>query len=101
MPAISTKQFKVITNAGSNAPQTSVAASPALSGRTLLVIQNTGANPGLLHFREPVQGDGSDILVAAGQLYSFQQSDTCPREKVNLGSAAATTWAILEQVQAS
>jgi hypothetical protein len=100
MPAISTKQFKVITPAGSNAPTTCVAASPALPGRTLLLIQNTGANPGLIHFKEGVQGDGSDIAVAAGAFAPlFDHATTCPREKVNLGSASATTWAVLEQVQ--
>lgn len=100
MPAISTKQFKVITPAGSNTPTTCVAASPAIPGRTLLLIQNTGANPGLVHFKEGVQGDSSDIEVASkGFVPLFDQVATCPKEKVNLGSILATTWAIVEQVQ--
>lgn len=98
MPAIRLKQFKVITPALSNTPATSVAASPAIDGRTLLTIQNTGANPGLLHFKEAVQNDGSDIAIPAGQLVTFDQAETCPREKVNLGSALLTTWAVVEQV---
>lgn len=100
MPALSMKQFKVVTPAGSNTPQTSVQASPAIPGRTLLFIQNTGANPGALHFKENVQGDPSDIAIPAGGSQKFDQDTTCPRERVNLGSALATTWAILEQVAA-
>lgn len=99
MPAISTKQFKVITPANSNTPTACVAASPAIAGRTLLTIQNTGANPGLLHFKEGVQADGSDIAIPAGGTITYDQADTCPREKVNLGSILATTWAVVEQVQ--
>lgn len=99
MPAVSMKQFKVITPAGSNTPQTSVAASPALPGRTLLFVQNNGSNPGVVHFKENVQGDASDITVpAGGSLPVFDQADTCPKEKINLGSALATSWVLLEQV---
>lgn len=98
MPAVNTKQFRVLTPALSNTPTTSVGASPAIAGRTLLTIQNTGANPGLLHFKEAVQGDGSDIAFAAGQIVTFDQAETCPREKVTLGSALPTTWAVIEQV---
>lgn len=66
--------------------------------RTLLEIQNTGANPGFYHFKEAVQGDGSDFTLAAGAVKTFDQSDTCPTEALNLGSTLGTTWAILEQV---
>lgn len=98
MPAVSMKQFKVITPAGSNTTQTSVQASPALPGRTLLAIQNVGTAVGLLHFKENVQGDASDLSIAIGEKIIFDQADTCPREKINLGSVTATAWAILEQV---
>lgn len=98
MPAVSMKQFTVLTPAGSNTPQTTISASPATPGRTLLFIQNNGANPGRLHFKENVQNDTSDIVVVAGDHVTFSQSDTTPREKINLGSALATSWVILEQV---
>lgn len=98
MPAVSMKQFAVVTPAGSNTPQTSVQASPAIPGRTLLFIQNVGANNGSLHFKENVQGNMSDIQLTPGQFVQFDQAETTPKEKVNLGSAGGTSWAILEQV---
>lgn len=99
MPAISSKQYKVITAAGTATDATSRTAAPQAPNRTMLLIQNTGANPGLVHFGENVQGDGSDFLVASGaSLPLWDQADTTPKEKINLGSAAGTTWAILEQV---
>lgn len=100
MPAISTKQFGVITPAGSNTPQTSIAASPATPGRQLLYIQNVGGNPGRIHLKENVQGDFTDLIIPAGGDFGpFDQSDTCPRETINLGSALATNWVVLEQVK--
>lgn len=100
MPALSLKQFQILTPAGSNTPTTSVQASPGIPGRSLLFIQNNGANPGRLHFKETVQNDSTDIIIAAGDTILFDQSDTCPREKVNLGSLLATSWVLLEQVMA-
>lgn len=101
MPSRSTKQFKASSPASATFPAGSQRVSPANDLRTLLVIENTGANPGLVHFKEQVQGDGSDFLVAAGGFLNYQQSDTCPTEAVNIGSTLGTTWAILEQVTRS
>lgn len=101
MPAdrVQTKQTRVITAGGSNTPQTSVRAAPYTPGRTLIMLQNVGANPGLVHFKETVQGDLSDYTVLAGAyLPVFDQADTCPIEAINLGSALITTWVLLEQV---
>jgi hypothetical protein len=99
MPAPRTKQYRGVSAAGSNTPTTSKRISPNTPNRLMLTIQNTGANPGLLHFSEPVQGDGSDILFAVGQILIFDQPGTCPTEAINVGSTLGTTWALLEQVQ--
>lgn len=71
--------------------------APGNPNRTLLLIQNTGANPGFLRFSEACKGDGSDILLAAGSApLVWDQADTCPVEAVNLASILGTTWAINE-----
>lgn len=70
--------------------------APAAPDRTLLLIQNTGANPGLLRFSESCKGDGSDLVIAVGSFWLWDQADTCPVEAVNLASVLGTTWAILE-----
>lgn len=90
------KQYAVTSPVGSNTPQTSVQISPNNDRRISLIIQNTGANPGLLQFSNPVKGDGSDLTIAALGILILNQDTTCPTEAINVGSALATTWAILE-----
>lgn len=102
MPAVNRQQIKhtaVPTPAGSNTPTASVRVSPETPRRTFLYIVNTGANPGLLRLGDKVQGDGADIPIAAGADFGpLQIAETCPSEAINLGSVAATTWAVIEGV---
>lgn len=85
------------TPAGSNTPTNSVRLSPATPNRTFLLIQNTGANPGLLRLGNKVQADGGDLTVPAGGAFGpFDIAETCPTESIDIGSALATTWAIIE-----
>lgn len=93
------KHYGGLAVAGSNTPQTSVRVAPTNPKRILLMIQNTGANAGLVRFEEPIQGDGSDILFAPGAGLLFDRGDTCPQGAVNVGSSAGTTFTILEGVR--
>lgn len=98
MPQI-TSQRGTRTVAGSNTPTTSVRFSPEVPNRTFLLVVNTGTNPGLLRLNEPIQGDGTDLPVpAGGQFGPFDIPETCPNSAINLGSALATSWAIIEGV---
>lgn len=101
MPATNgrTKHYRMLVAANSNTPQTSVRASPQTPGRIAMWIQNTGANPGLLHIKENVQGDGSDFTLASGAFINFDQLGTCPTEAINVGSAAGTTFSIIEMTE--
>lgn len=95
MPALSIKQFQVISVAG----DPSKAAVPANPGRKYLVIQNTGGNPGRVRLGGAVRGDGGDMVFSAGQLVPLSiQADLCPLESINFQSTAGTTWAVLEGV---
>lgn len=101
--AIRNKQYRVILLAGSNTPNTSIQATPATPSRCSLLIQNTGANPALFQISNPIRGDGSDILLAAGASFLFNQlapdgSFNGPTESLNFGAALATTIAIMEGV---
>lgn len=102
MPAANNQRIKqtvIRSAAATNTPETSVRLSPETPGRTFLYIQNTGASPGLLRFAEKVLGDNGDIMVAAGGFVGpFTIPETCPSEAINVGSAAGTTWAIIEGV---
>jgi hypothetical protein len=96
--AARSKQYRVLVPAGSNTNTTSIRAAPQTPGRIALWIQNTGAQPGLLRFKENVQGDGGDFAIAVGAFFPVDLSAPCPTEAINLGSAAGTTFAILEMV---
>lgn len=94
----SIKHYGAVSKAtlAANIPNESERVAPLAPNRTLLVVQNTGANPGLLRFGEPCKGDGTDLVVAAGAFVSWDQADTCPVEAINLVSILGTSWAILE-----
>lgn len=96
-----TKCFGQIVPAGSNTAETSVRVVPGNPERTMLVIQNTGANAGLVRFEEPVQGDGGDILFEAGSGLVWDRAATCPEAAINVGSLLGTTFSITEQVTPS
>lgn len=97
MPA-RTKQYRVLVPANTNTNAASVRAAPQTPGRVSLWIQNTGANPGLLRFKENIQGDLGDFTLAPGAFFPTDLSSPCPTEAINVGSAAGTTFAILEMV---
>lgn len=93
-------QYGTTLPAGSDTPTTSVRISPKAGAgrRTMLMIQNTGLNPGLVRFGEPILGDGTDLLFTPGSGLVFDRSETCPEGAINLGSNLGTSFAILEQV---
>ena len=95
-----TMQYGTTLAAGTDTPASSVRISPKAGAgrRTLLMIQNTGANPGLVRFGEPILGDGTDLLFTPGSGLLFDRASTCPEGAINLGSNLGTTFAILEQV---
>ncbi len=95
MPAVF-KQYVGEAPVGSVASPLANAVAPTNPMRIGLYIQNTGANPLLVQFANKVQGNGSDLAIAAGQLVAFTIPDTCPRESINIGSALGTTCMILE-----
>jgi len=93
------KHYGGLAKAGTNNAQTSVRVTAANPKRILLMIQNTGANPGLVRFEEPIQGDGSDMLFESKSGLVFDRSDTCPQGAVNIGSELGTTFMIMEGVR--
>lgn len=96
-PGVQTvKHYGFASLANADVTQGTVRVAPNNPNRTLITIQNTGANPGLLRWGEPCKGDGSDQVIAAGQDKTYDQADTCPVEAINLASIAGTTWAIVE-----
>lgn len=109
MPAtkLETKQYRAVSiaTAAAGFPAASKRLSPqtdsATATRVSLIVQNTGANPGLVHFAEQVQADGSDIVLGAGERLEYKDARTTPREALNLGSILGTTWAIIEGVERS
>lgn len=99
MPAVKkTVQYRGVCPVGSNNPETSVRIAAGNGARTMLLIQNTGAADGLVHFGEDVQGDGSDILFTPGAGLLWDRETTVPEAAINIGSAAGTTFLIVEQV---
>lgn len=93
------KQTRYLVGANSNTPQTSVRGAPQTPGRVALWIQNTGANPGLVQFKNNIQGDGSDFTLNAGAFFPTDLSNPCPTEAINFGSILGTTFAVLELVE--
>jgi hypothetical protein len=101
MPAVRTKQYLVVTTAGAGAlTGPNVRPAPAGPVRVSLLIQNTGANPGLFRFDGAVRNDGSDITVAAGAFLPifWSEGTACPNESLNFASLLATKWAVIEGV---
>jgi len=93
------KHYGGLAKAGTDNPQTSVRVTPANPRRIFLMIQNTGANSGLVRLEEPIQGDGSDMLFTTGSGLVFDRETTCPQGAINIGSAAGTTFCIVEGVR--
>jgi hypothetical protein len=93
-----TKTYGVVCDAGSNTPETCVRAAPKNVQRSMLLIENTGDNDGLVRFGEPVLGDGSDILFTSGSGLLWDRSATCPEASLNFGSADGTTFSVTEQI---
>lgn len=99
MPAPSARTAKTYTIV-SAALDTKAAPVPQNPKRLAIRIQNTGAQPGLARFGGPVQGNGSDMLFAAGSApEKWDQEGTCPLESINFYSAAGTTWSVTEIVE--
>ena len=71
-------------------------ASPQTPTRGYLLIQNTGANPGLFRLVDDVRRDGGDVLINAGAVFEWDNPDTTPREALNFASDLGTTFAIIE-----
>lgn len=69
---------------------------PANPKRVLLVIQNTGVNPGRFRFEQPVQNDAGDQVLASMERVILDNPDTCPAEGVNFLSDLGTTFAVIE-----
>jgi hypothetical protein len=92
------KHYGVTAAAGGASKRVSPAVNSQSGRRTLLIIQNTGANAGLCRIGEDVRGDGSDITIAAGTFLGFTNPDTCPWEAINLRSTAGTTFSIIEGI---
>lgn len=103
MPAVNRIPKKTVTygvrlEAGTNTPETSVRVAAGNPERTMLLIQNTGANDGLVRFGGPILGDGTDILFTAGSGLLWDREMTCPESSMDFGSALGTTFTITEQV---
>lgn len=95
MPALRTKQYGIVSTAAA----TSVRPGPAVPNRRYLMIQNTGANPGLFRFGGSTRGDGSDMLFAAGTGVILSTESVCPIEDLNFSSVLGTTWSVIEGVE--
>jgi hypothetical protein len=75
---------------------------PTNPRRLGLVIQNTGAAPGLVRFGDTVKNDGSDLLLAAGEFApAWLTPETTPIESVNFFSESGTTFCVIETVKGS
>ena len=92
------KHYGGIAPAGSNNEAGCVRVTPENPRRTMLFIQNTGTNAGLVRFEEPIQGDGSDMLFVGGSGILWDRADTVPQSAINVGSLLGTTFAVIEQV---
>lgn len=93
MPALKTKQYLVLTQAGA----ASFSPGPAVPERRYLAIQNTGANAGRFRFGGATRADGSDVAFAAGALVIFSPTpDLCPIESLNFSSLLGTSWSVIE-----
>jgi hypothetical protein len=88
------KTYQVVTQAGA----ASIRPVPENPHRIGLFIQNTSANPGLVHLGAATAMNGSDILFAAGQIVRWDQGDTCPVEGVNFSSTLQVTWCVIETI---
>lgn len=102
MPAASakrrTKQYGLPVAAGTDNVAGAIRVAPANANRSMLIIQNAGANDGLIRFDSAVQGDGTDMVFAAGSGLVFDRENTCPEAEIWVGSALGTTFTFIEQV---
>lgn len=105
MPAVRFKQYLYTAAAATNVPvQGQTAAAPQVDQRCYLLIQNTAAaNSALVQFKNPIKGNGSDLILAAGQAMLFDQTlpdgtPNIPIDAIYIGSQAGATVAILEGV---
>lgn len=94
MPARKTKTYTVVSGPGATT-QASVPENPKRIG---LFMQNTGGTLGIARFGGPTQGNGSDMQFSAGKDIKWDNPDTCPQESINVSSAAALTWCVIETV---
>lgn len=92
------KTYNFVTPTPAGVTQRPVPENP---NRVSLVIQNTGAQPGQVRFGAPNLTAAQDFTWAAGQFTKWDQADTCPLDSVNLNSAAATTWTVMEGIRAA
>lgn len=93
-----TKTYGGIAPVDSNTAQTSVYVAPGNPDRSMLLVQNTGANIGLLRFGGAVLGDGSDTSFDPGAGLLFDRATTCPEASIYIGSVLGTTFSFTEQV---
>lgn len=89
-----TKTYPVVTQAGG----ASIQPVPQNPSRIALFVQNTSVNPGLMRLGDPTQGQGSDILFAAGAFILWDQPDSCPLEALNFSSVLLATWCVMETI---
>lgn len=99
MPRLERNSKTYFVQTGTTGADPSVPPVPTNPARIGLIIQNTGANPGVLRFGGPPQGAGKDLAFSAGQREPWLQSDTTPLEAIYFLSAAATTWCVVEIVR--
>lgn len=95
MQALRTKQYGVTSLAAAESKKP----GPAVLSRRYLMVQNTGANPGLFRFDGACRNDGSDLLFAAGAGVIFSTDNVCPTESLNFFSTLGTTWTVIEGVE--
>ncbi len=97
MPASRTKTYLVKAAPGDTTGTPPIPTNPRRLG---LIIQNTGAAPGLVRFGDTVKNDGSDLLLAAGTFApAWSTPETTPVESVNFFSTTGTTFCVIETVK--
>jgi hypothetical protein len=89
------RQYPVVVAAGVFARP-----APAVGNRVMLLIQNTGSQPGLVRFGTSVRSDLGDLQLASGEKSPLWNiPDTTPNEALNFFSTFGTTFAVLEIVE--
>jgi len=90
MPQPKSKQYVVMADANSRR------FSPQTPERVFLYVENTGANPVNLRISDNVRQDGGNIVLAPGSWRQWDNSDTTPREALNVQSELGSTVAVIE-----